>query len=152
MSSSPEGAVSGDAADGASRTLSVRTGRGAQRMRDFRKLEVWEKSHQLTLEIYSATSRFPSGETFGLTSQMRRAASSIPANIAEGCGRDSDADFARFLKIAMGSGNELEYFLLLAKDLHYIDGEACEQLRLETLRVKRMLSGLLSRIRLTPEA
>jgi four helix bundle protein len=79
-------------------------------MRDFRSLKVWHKSHELTLAIYLATRSFPSDERFGLTSQMRRASSSIPANIAEGCGRDGEAELARFMQISMGSASELEYF------------------------------------------
>ena len=82
-------------------------------MKDFRNLQVWEKSHQLTLAVYSATRTFPQSELFGLTSQIRRSASSIPANIAEGCGRSSNADFVRFLHVALGSINELSYQLLL---------------------------------------
>lgn len=79
-------------------------------MQNFRDLKVWGKAHAATLLIYRATDGFPSTERYGLTSQMRRAAASIPANIAEGCGRASDADFARFLQIAFGSASELEYF------------------------------------------
>jgi len=83
-------------------------------MKDFRELKVWEKAHQLTLEVYKATTIFPKDELYGLTSQIRRACASIPANIAEGCGRRGDAEFARFLGIAMGSASELDYHLLLA--------------------------------------
>ena len=85
-------------------------------MRDFRELKVWEKSHQLALEVYSATTKFPKEELYGLTSQVRRSAVSIPANISEGCGRDSPAELLRFCRIAMGSASELEYELLLAHD------------------------------------
>ena len=90
-------------------------------MRDFRKIKAWEKAHELTLAIYAATLSFPKDELYGLTSQMRRSASSIPTNIAEGCGRDSEADFARFLQIAIGSTTELEYQILLSRDLKLID-------------------------------
>ena len=86
-------------------------------MQDFRKLTVWQKSHSLTLEIYKVTENFPKNELFGLISQIRRSCVSIPANIVEGCGRNSDPEFARFLSIAMGSATELEYHLLLARDL-----------------------------------
>ena len=86
-------------------------------MKDFRKLLVWEKAHQLTLSIYNVTAAFPSEETYGLTSQMRRAASSIPSNIAEGCGREGDAELSRFCTIARGSASELEYQILLSRDL-----------------------------------
>ncbi|HLG10282.1 MAG TPA: four helix bundle protein [Dehalococcoidia bacterium] len=114
-------------------------------MRDFNKLDVWRRGHELTLAIYSATATFPRDELFGLTSQIRRAASSVPANIAEGCGRDSDADFARFLHIAMGSASELEYHLLLARDLGHVPTDKYSGLREETTQVKRMLAGLLRR-------
>jgi len=90
-------------------------------MKDFRELKVWEKAHQFTLVVYQATTAFPKEELFGLTSQMRRSAASIPTNIAEGCGRGSDDDFRRFLQIAMGSASELKYQLLLAHDLGYFD-------------------------------
>jgi four helix bundle protein len=89
-------------------------------MRDFREFKVWERSHHLTLAVYKATSSFPREELYGLTSQIRRARSSIPANIAGGCGRRGDAELSRFLLIAMGSANELEYHLLLARDLDYL--------------------------------
>jgi four helix bundle protein len=88
-------------------------------MKDFKELKVWVKAHQLTLAVYQATTTFPKEELYGLTSQMRRSAASIPTNIAEGCGRGSDDDFRRFLQIAMGSASELEYQLLLAHDLGY---------------------------------
>ena len=85
-------------------------------MRNFRELRVWEKAHELTLQTYETTQAFPKNEIFGLTNQTRRASVSIPANIAEGCGRGSDADLARFLQISMGSASELEYQLLLASE------------------------------------
>ncbi|MHB2017325.1 MAG: four helix bundle protein [Candidatus Xenobia bacterium] len=74
-------------------------------MRDFRSLKVWQKSHQLTLAVYSATKGFPKDELYGLTSQVRRAAASIAANIAEGCRRNGSAELARFCHIAMGSAS-----------------------------------------------
>jgi four helix bundle protein len=86
-------------------------------MQDFRQLKIWERAHQLTLAVYSNTASFPHEERYGLTSQIRRVAVSIPANLAEGCGRGGDADFRRFVQIAMGSACELEYHLLLACDL-----------------------------------
>lgn len=85
-------------------------------MKDFHELKVWQKAHQLTLAVYQVTAAFPREELYGLTSQLRRCSSSTPANLAEGCGRDGDAEFARFCSIAMGSASELEYHLLLAKD------------------------------------
>jgi four helix bundle protein len=87
-------------------------------MKDFRQLKVWEKAHQLALEVYNATKGFPKEELYGLTSQIRRSSMSIPTNIAEGCGRNTDADFARFLQMAMGSASETEYQLILARDFH----------------------------------
>jgi four helix bundle protein len=115
-------------------------------MKGFRELKVWEKSHQLTLHIYQLTKTFPKEELFGLTSQVRRACSSVPANIAEGCGRGSDADFQRFLQIAFGSLNELDYHLILAHDLTMIDDAAYAKLHEEVLEVKRMLATLIRTI------
>jgi four helix bundle protein len=89
-------------------------------MKDFRQLKVWEKSHQLALAIYKATKEFPKEELYGLTSQIRRSSMSVPTNIAEGCGRNTDADFARFLQIAMGSASETGYQLILAHDLEFL--------------------------------
>ena len=92
-------------------------------MKDFRNLKVWEKAHLLTLKIYKVTEEFPREELYGLTSQIRRACVSIPTNIAEGCVRSSDADFSRFLYIALGSTSELEYLILLSMDLKFIKNE-----------------------------
>ena len=89
-------------------------------MKDFRQLKVWEKSHQLALAIYKSTKEFPKEEVYGLTSQIRHASMSIPTNIAEGCGRNTDKEFARFLQIAMGSASEAEYQLILARDLNFL--------------------------------
>ncbi len=111
-------------------------------MQDFHQLDVWTLSHSLTLNVYRATATFPGDERFGLTSQLRRSCSSIPANIAEGCGRDSSADFARFLQVALGSASETEYHLLLARDLRYLKDAEYGELELQVQRVKRMLSGL----------
>jgi len=116
-------------------------------MRDFRSLKVWAKAHQLALEIYRATANFPRDEQFGLTSQLRRAAASIGANIAEGCGRDSDGDLRRFLEIAMGSASELEYHLLLARDLGLVPQGVHEDLDILTVEVKRMLATFIRRFR-----
>jgi four helix bundle protein len=88
-------------------------------LKDFRKQKVWERSHRLTLKIYEVTATFPKEEQYGLTSQIRRASAAIPANIAEGCGKDGDAEFARYLQIGRGSVSELEYYLLLAHDLGF---------------------------------
>lgn len=90
-------------------------------MKDFRTLEVWKQSHQLTLNIYQAAESLPKSELFSLTSQIRRAVTSIPTNIAEGCGRDGEAELGRFLNIAKGSASEVEYLLQLTHDLNYIE-------------------------------
>jgi four helix bundle protein len=116
-------------------------------MQDFRKLKVWQKAHAVTLVIYTATEGFPTAERYGLTSQMRRAASSVAANIAEGCGRPSDADFARFLHHAMGSASELEYFLLLATDLKHLKQAQQQRLTTDTQEIKRMLAALIAKLR-----
>jgi four helix bundle protein len=89
-------------------------------MTDFKQLKVWQKAHDVTLAIYRVTGDFPRSEIYGLSSQMRRCAISIGSNIAEGRGRDRDPEFARFIGIAYGSACELEYQLLVAKDLGYV--------------------------------
>jgi four helix bundle protein len=116
-------------------------------VQDFRNLQVWQKAHQFTLGIYRATKRFPDDERFGLTSQMRRAASSIGANLAEGCARGGDVDFARFVQIAVGSASEMECHLLLARDLGYLEEAAFDQLNAAAVEVRRMLIALLKSLR-----
>lgn len=116
-------------------------------MKDFRQLKVWEKSHLLALAIYKATKDFPKEELYALTSQMRRASMSIPTNIAEGCGRNTDADFARFLQMAMGSASETEYELILARDLEFLSKEKYEKLHNDVEEVNRMLASLLKTLR-----
>ena len=116
-------------------------------MKDFRQLKVWEKSHLLALAIYKATREFPKEELYGLTSQIRRASMSIPTNIAEGCGRNTDADFARFLQMAMGSASETEYQLILARDLEFLSKDSYEKLHNDVEEVKRMLASLLKTLR-----
>jgi four helix bundle protein len=108
---------------------------------------VWEKAHRLTLAVYAATVGFPGEELYVLTGEIRRSCSSVPANIAEGCGRDTDADFARFLQISAGSANELEYHLLLARDLGLLEGSKHAALDAEVNDVKRMLATLTRRLR-----
>ena len=115
-------------------------------MRNFRNLKVWEKSHQLTLIVYEFTSTFPKEELYGLTSQMRRSLSSIPSNIAEGCGRNSQPQFARFLNIAFGSSSELEYQIILCKDLEFIDEAMFDTLLNKVTEIKRMLSSLIQQV------
>ena len=116
-------------------------------MKDFRQLKVWEKSHQLALAIYKVTKDFPKEELYGLISQIRRSSMSIPTNIAEGCGRFTDADFARFLQMAMGSASETEYQLILARDLDFLPKDSYEKLHSEVEEVKRMLASLLKTLR-----
>ncbi len=118
-------------------------------MQDFRSLKVWEKAHQLTLDIYRVTAIFPKAELYGLTSQIRRASSSIPANIAEGCGRGGNAELKQFLNIALGSASELEYHLLLARDLKYLEAHEYERLADNTTEVKKMLAALITKVKNT---
>ena len=115
-------------------------------MKDFRKLLVWEKAHQLTLAIYNVTADFPSQETYGLTSQIPRAASSIPSNIAEGCGRKGDAELSRFCTIARGSASELEYQILSSRDLKLIQADDYERLTHQAVEIKRMLTVLVQKL------
>ncbi len=116
-------------------------------MRNHEDLQVWQKAHNLTLEIYKNTRCFPVEERFGLTSQIRRSCASMGANIAEGCGRRSDAEMARFVQIAMGSGAELSYHLRLAHDLQLLSTPSFERLRSDLNEVMRMLSSLPQKLR-----
>jgi four helix bundle protein len=120
---------------------------GRNHVKDFHSLDVWQKSHALALAVYEATKAFPPDERFALTSQLRRAASSVPANLSEGCGRDGDAELSRFARIAMGSASELEYHLLLARDLGYLSTDRFEPLTARTVEVKRMLARFIQRLR-----
>jgi four helix bundle protein len=116
-------------------------------MKDFRELKVWEKAHHLTLEIYKMTAEFPKEEQFGITSQIRRAATSIGLNIAEGCGRGSDDDFKRFLFIALGSATETEYCLQLALDLHYIPNDLYVVMNDQINEMKKMLYAFTEKLK-----
>jgi four helix bundle protein len=116
-------------------------------VRDFHKLKVWGKAHSVTLEVYRVTKAFPTEERYGLTAQLRRAAASMSANLAEGSGRHTSHDFARFLDIALGSASELEYHLLLSADLTLIDRPSHAHLNSEVVQVKRMIAGLLRKLR-----
>ena len=116
-------------------------------MQSFRNLKVWEKAHLLTLDVYKSSRCFPREEVYGLTSQMRRSSASIGANIAEGTCRKGDVEFGRFIQIAMGSASELEYHLLLAKDLEILESLDYERLSGEVIEVKRMLASLLLKLR-----
>ncbi len=115
-------------------------------VKDFRDLQVWQKAHHLTLAVYHRTASFPSDERYGLTTQLRRSSSSIAANLAEGCGRNGDAELARFCSIAMGSASELEYLLLLARALKLLKATDHAELARQTTEVKRMLTGLLQKL------
>jgi four helix bundle protein len=116
-------------------------------MRNYRDLMVWEKAHELTLAVYKETNAFPKEERFGLTSQVRRASSSIPANLAEGCGRRSDGEMGRFVQIAMGSGAELSYHLLLCRDLGILGPAEFSHLSSDLEEVMKMLSALSGRVK-----
>ena len=116
-------------------------------MKDFRSLKVWEKAHELALKIYQITELFPKQEIYGVTSQIRRAAVSIPTNIAEGCGKDTDPELKRFLLIAMGSSSELEYLLLLVHDLKYIEEENYQSLQEQLIEIRKMLNSFIQKLK-----
>jgi four helix bundle protein len=116
-------------------------------VQNFRELNVWRKAHELTLAVYQVTASFPREVLYGLTSQLRRCSSSIPSNLAEGCGRNGNTELSRFCFIAMGSASELEYQLLLAKDLKMIKPCDHEDLSSRATEVKRMLSGLIRKLK-----
>jgi four helix bundle protein len=112
-------------------------------MRDHRNLRAFELADQLALEVYKATKAFPKEELFGLTSQMRRAAVSVPSNVVEGCARQSKAEFIRFLDIAFGSGRELAYQMSLASRLKYMTEEDSQRLEAIANEMLKVLSGLI---------
>jgi four helix bundle protein len=116
-------------------------------MQNYKDLKVWAKAHQFTLQVYKATENFPKTETYGITNQLRRGAASVPANLAEGCGKNTKPDFANFLNIALGSSNESEYFLLLSKDLGYLSIENYEVLTKDINEIKAMLISLIGKVR-----
>jgi four helix bundle protein len=116
-------------------------------MQDFRNLLVWQKAHAFTLSVYRFTKRFPDDERFGLISQIRRSAASIPANLAEACGRGGSRDFGRFVQIALGSAAETEYHVLLCHDLGYLAAPDSEVALSGIQEVKRMLASLLKSAR-----
>ena len=121
-------------------------GKSRHRLGDFKDLKVWNKAHETTLRVYRVTRQFPKDELYGLTSQIRRAAASVGANIAEGCGRRSDGEMARFLQIARGSAVELEYHLMLARDLALLPATVYSELEHQVDEVQRMLTSLIQRI------
>ena len=116
-------------------------------MKDFRTLKVWEKAHALTLEIYKATEKFPKHEIYALTSQIQRASVSIPANIAEGCGKDSDPELKRYFLISMGSASELEYLLLLAHDLGYLPENTFQSMTNDLVEIRKMLNAFIQKLK-----
>lgn len=115
-------------------------------MRDYRKYDVWKLGHDITLQVYDLTMEFPREEQFGIISQMRRAAYSIPSNISEGCGRESDAEFKRFSIISRGSASELEYFTVLARDLGFLNQTSYTKVHDGVNKVKRSLNNLIQKI------
>lgn len=120
---------------------------GDREMKDFRTLTVWQRAHELTLAVYRSTKTFPKPEQFALTNQIQRAAVSIPANIAEGCGSGSDGELKRYLQIGMASSNELEYLLLLARDLEYLDPGQYESLANLNIETQKMLNAFIRKLR-----
>jgi len=116
-------------------------------MRNYEDLRCWTAAHSLTLKVYQETTTFPNHEGFGLSSQMRRACVSIGSNIAEGAGRTTDTEFARFLHIAIGSTSEVHYQLLIAADLNYIDRTVLESLQDNANHVRRSLFKLTTTLR-----
>ncbi|HEY5492859.1 MAG TPA: four helix bundle protein, partial [Gemmatimonadaceae bacterium] len=115
-------------------------------MQDYRKLKVWEKAHSVAIDIHRVAGGFPRRDGVAVTSQLRRAALSIPTNIAEGAGKGGDAEFRRYARIALGSASETTYHLLVARDLGLIDLRTHQELTSRITEVRRMLAGLLSRL------
>lgn len=116
-------------------------------MRDFRKYAVWNETRKLVSDVYIDIAKFPPEEQYGLTSQLRRACISVAANLAEGCGRDKEADLARFLDIAMGSAKEIECLLVLSNDLGFLTDQGYTERNKSILRVQSMLAKFLGKIR-----
>ena len=115
-------------------------------MRNFQELSIWQRSHALTLKIYHYSQTFPKEEVYGLISQMRRSSASIPTNIAEGCGRNSNPEMKRFLIIATGSSSELEYQLILTKDLQYLSETSCNELQNELIEIRKMIHAFIKNL------
>jgi four helix bundle protein len=112
-------------------------------MKDFKELEIWQKGHEMAIEVFNLTKTFPSEEKYGLTSQMRRSSQSIPTNIAEGCGRNSQKELLRFSSIAMGSASELEYQLIISKDIGFIKPQDYTDINGRLLTLKKMLNAFM---------
>ncbi|HXE07918.1 MAG TPA: four helix bundle protein [Acidobacteriaceae bacterium] len=115
-------------------------------MQDFHQLNVWKKAHELVLKIYKASNELPASENFGLVLNLRRSAVTIARSIAEGAGRDSDVEFASELKRAGAAGHELDYNLLLSRDLGFMPCELHDELSAELLEVRKMISGLVKKM------
>ena len=111
-------------------------------MGDFKKLDVWQVAHKIVCDVYRETAGFPKTEAYGLTAQLRRSAASVPANLAEGCGRRGDAEFSRYVRISLGSATELEYHLLLSRDIGLLPPSSFDSLSADVLRMQGMLAGL----------
>jgi four helix bundle protein len=118
-------------------------------MGDYKSLKIWQRSHALTLEVYKATTGFPKAEQYGITAQLRRASSSVPANLAEGAGRNTQPEMARFCRIALGSANEVEYHLLLARDLGYLEAGHYQRLVRELRQIKNMIARFVHALAVT---
>ena len=116
-------------------------------MRDYKKYTIWREGHKITLAVYALTHRFPKEELYGITSQLRRAISSVPTNIAEGCGRDTDLDFRRFLVIALGSATETEYLLLLSFELNYIEETIYFEVNTQIITLRKQLRNLIDKLK-----
>jgi four helix bundle protein len=116
-------------------------------MKNFRKLRVWGKAHEFVLSLYEETQAFPSAEQFGLTSQIRRAGVSIPSNIAEGCGRNSDGELRRFCEIAMGSASEVEYQLLLCRELGFLLERKYLELEKSLTECRKLLNSFIQTLK-----
>jgi len=120
-------------------------------MGDYKKLEVWHRAHSIAITVYHRTNRFPKGEMYGLTTQIRRAAISVAANIAEGCGRHGDNELRRFIRISLGSATELEYHVLVARDLGMLDEDSFAELTVQIQKVQGMLASLSNRLAAVPK-
>lgn len=116
-------------------------------MKDYRKIQAWQKSHELVLQVYKTTEVFPAKEIYGVTSQVRRAAMSVPTNIAEGYGRSTDSEIARFMDITLGSLNEIEYLLYLSVDLKYCAKQAFDDLSDKIIEIRKMLTAFTKTLR-----
>ncbi len=116
-------------------------------MRDFKDLKVWQKAHRFVLDVYLHSRSFPSDERFGLTAHLRKSATSIPSNIAEGCGREGERELAHFFNIAAGSASESEYQLILSRDLGYLQPDAHRRLDEQVTEVRRMLHSFIRKLR-----